>query len=208
MSSVTLNHRRADLRINIADITQENPAREMMLAEPTVPVALKDHPIILMLQDPISGNGFMARITMSGRALMRQEDGKWWMYGVRPAGIAASGGNIEEAFLRFRNSYKEILFDIAQESANFEEFEAEVQRFFEENDVDNEDERSWEASLAAIRGGACEPPAPFSNLPRRSPESSPSFMRIERVDEQAKDKRLSPSDNVPDVYAYSFPKAA
>lgn len=178
----------------------------MLTTEPTI--TLKEHPIMLMLQDPISGNGFMARITMSGRALMRFEDGKWWMYGVRPAGIAASGKNIEEAFLRFRNSYKEILFDIAQESATFEDFESEVQRFFQENDADNEDERTWEASLAAIRDGGCKPPEPFANLPRRSPESSPSFMKVERVDEQAKDKRLMPSDNVPDVYAYSFPKAA
>jgi hypothetical protein len=177
------------------------------MAEATI--RLNEHPIMITLQDSISGNGFLARITMSGRTLMRKEDdNKWWMYGVRPAGIAASGVNIEEAFLRFRNSYKEILFDIAQESPTFEAFEAEVRRFFEENDVDNEDERTWEASLAAIRGASCNPPEPFANLPRRSPESSPSFMRVERVDAEAKDKRLMPSDNVPDVYAYSLPKAA
>jgi hypothetical protein len=175
--------------------------------ETTIPPT--QHPIMITLQDSISGNGFLARITMSGRSLMRkEEDGKWWMYGVRPAGIAASGKNIDEAFLRFRNSYKEILFDIAQESATFEEFEAEVRRFFEENDSDNEDERSWEASLAAVRQGLCSPPEPFASLPRRSPESNPSFMKVERVDVQANDKRLMPSDNVPDVYAYSFPKAA
>ena len=43
---------------------------------------------MLTLQDAISGNGFLAGITLSGRALMRKEDdGKWWMYGVRPAGF-------------------------------------------------------------------------------------------------------------------------
>lgn len=182
----------------------------MSMADPTIPTtSFKDHPIMLMLQDPISGNGFMARITMSGRALMRlEEDGRWWMYGVRPAGIAASGVNIEEAFLLFRKRYKEILMDAALSCETFEDFEAEVQRFFQENDADNEDERSWEAALAGIRDGSCQPPEPFAHLPRRSPESSPSFMKVERVDELAKDKRLMPSDNVPDVYAYSFPKAA
>jgi len=140
---------------------------------------------------------------------MRQEDdGKWWMYGVRPAGIAASGENIDEAFRHFRNSYWEILIDMASESQTFSEFEAQVRRFFDENDADNEDERLWEAALAAIRGGVRNPPAPFANLPRRSPEQNPTFIRVERVDSEARDIRLTPSDNVADVYAYSFPKAA
>jgi hypothetical protein len=170
---------------------------------------LKEHPIMVTLQDSITGNGFVARITLSGRALMRKEDdGKWWMYGVRPAGIAASGENIEEAFLSFRGRYKNILFDIAQESPTFKDFQTEVERFFNEADSDDEDERLWEAALTAIRGASCQPPAPFSNLPRRSPESNPSFIKVERVDAEAKDRRLMPSDNVPDTYAYSFPKAA
>jgi len=170
---------------------------------------LTNHPIMLTLQDSISGNGFLARITMSGRALMRQEEGRWWMYGVRPAGIAASGENIDEAFRHFRTSYKEILMDIAQESPTFDDFEAQVKRFFDENDADNEDEREWEASLAAIRRTAPhEPPAPFSNLPRRTPEKNPSFIKVERVDSEAKAVHLTPSDNVADVYAYTFPKAA
>lgn len=177
------------------------------LLEPAVD--LKEHPIMLTLQDSISGNGFLARITLSGRALMRrEEDSKWWMYGVRPAAIAAFGDNIEEAFLNFRSKYKEILFDLAQESATFEVFEAEVERFFNEADADNEDEQLWESALATIRAHPCAPPAPFENLPRRSPEQSPVFIRIERVDAKAKDIRLTPSENVPDVYAYTSPKAA
>ena len=178
---------------------------------PTAEVAidLKEHPIMLTLQDSISGNGFLARITMSGRTLMRKEDdGKWWMYGVRPAAIAASGDNIDEAFRQFRTAYWEILADMAQESYTFDEFKDKVKRFFDENDADNEDERLWEASLSAIRGASCDPPAPFSKLPRRSPEDSPTFIRVERVDAEAKNVRLTPSENVPDVYAYSLPKAA
>ena len=171
-------------------------------------IDLKEHPIMLTLQDSISGNGFLARITTSGRALMRQEDGKWWMYGVRPAAIAASGDNIDEAFCQFRAAYWEILADMAQENSTFDEFDNKVKRFFNESDADDEDERLWEAALGAIRGGSCEPPAPFSKLPRRSPEQQPSFIRVERVDAEAKDIRLTPSENVPDVYAYTLPKAA
>jgi len=179
----------------------------LLATEPTID--LKEHPIMLTLQDSISGNGFLARITISGRSLMRMEDdGQWWMYGVRPAAIAASGANIEEAFLRFRSRYKEILFDIAQESTTFEDFASEVERFFNESDADNEDERLWEQALSAIRSGTCQPPTPFANLPRRAPETHPSFIKIERVDAEAKDVSLRPSDNVADSYAYSFPKAA
>lgn len=138
---------------------------------------------------------------------MKEEHGKWWMYGVRPAGIAASGENIEDAFLRFRSAYKEILFDIAQESASFQQFEEEVERFFNENDADNEDERLWEKALATVRTTACSPPAPFANLPRLSPENHPSFIKVERLDAGA-NVRLTPSENVADTYAYSFPKAA
>jgi hypothetical protein len=130
------------------------------------------------------------------------------MYGVRPAGIAASGENIEDAFLRFRSRYKEILFDLAQESRTFEDLSSEVDRFFNESDADNEDERLWEGALATIRASACQPPTPFANLPRRSPETHPTFIKIERVDAKANDVRLVPSDNVADSYAYSFPKAA
>ena len=179
----------------------------MLMAEPTTD--LRDHPILIVLQDTVSGDGFMARITVSGRTVMRrEEDGKWWMYGVRPAAIAESGENIEDAFLRFRNRYKAILFDFAQESRTFEDFASQVERFFNENDADNEDERLWENALATIRRGTCDPPTPFANLPRRAPESNPSFIKIERVDAEAKDVRLMPSDNVIDSYAYSFPKAA
>jgi len=162
-------------------------------------VELKEHPIMITLQDAVSGNGFLAGITLSGRALMRKEsDGKWWMYGVRPAAIAESGDNPEETFLRFRMSYKETLLDIAQESDTFEVFKTEVERFFSEPDADDEDARLWESALAAIRRDNIAPPEPFSKLPRESPESKPSQVTVERLD---KKNHFVPSDNVADVYA-------
>lgn len=164
-------------------------------------VDLKEHPIMITLQDAIAGDGFLARITLYGRALMRMEDdGKWWMYGVSPAGIAASGANIDEAFLRFRNRYKEILFDIAQESRQFQDFKADVDRFFNEADSDNEDERLWQRALTAVRCGPGTPPGPFSDLPRQSPETHTSQIIVERVDGDAKPRHFMPSENVADSY--------
>jgi hypothetical protein len=161
---------------------------------------LKEHPIMITLQDAISGNGFLAGITISGRALMRlEEGGEWWMYGVRPAAIAESGATVEEAFLHFRNRYKETLLDIAQEATDFETFKTEVERFFNEEDADNEDARSWEAALNAIRNENLAPPDAFAKLKRESPENKPSQVSVERLDR--KDKHFMPSDNVNDRYS-------
>lgn len=169
---------------------------------------LREHPLMLTLRDAISGDGFLARITLSGRALMRKEDdGKWWMYGVRPAGIAESGSTIEETFSRFRNRYKEALFDIAQEKQSFPDFKAEVERFFHETDAQSEDEQLWENALTAIREGNISPPAPFASLPRESPESKPAQITVERLDGVG--KRFTPSDNVTDTYSIpQMPQAA
>ena len=92
------------------------------------------HPLLITLRDAISGDGFLVGITLSGRALMQKEDGKWWMYGVRPAAIAESGTTPQEAFQNFRTRYKEVLFDIAEEQRTFATFKKEVERFFYEPD--------------------------------------------------------------------------
>ena|ERR1019366_1130585 len=161
---------------------------------------LKNHPLLITLRDAISGDGFLAGITLSGRALMRKEDdGKWWMYGVRPAALAESGTTIEEAFLRFRGRYRDVLFDIAQENSSFDNFRNEVERFFYEPDADGEDERLWEDALTAIRTGGVRPPDEFSGLERKSPETTPSQITVELLNDVK--KRFMPSDNVRDTYA-------
>jgi len=158
--------------------------------------AVQDHPILITLQDRVSGDGFLAMITLAGRTLMRkEEDGKWWMYGVRPAAIAESGCTIDEAFLRFRRAYKEVLFDFAQESKDFDEFRSEVERFFNEGDGDAE---LWESVLRTIRSENMTPPEPFAKLPRESPEGRPPRIEVERLDGQL--KRHVASDNIADKY--------
>lgn len=161
-----------------------------------------EHPIMITLQDAVEGNGFFARITLFGRTLVRQEYGKWWMYGVRPSAIAASGNNVAEAFLNFKNSYQAILFDIAQDSKDFAEFKQEVERFFNEADSDNEDERTWNESLKAIRNQQCQLPDEFASLRRQSPESIPSSITVDRVDVKDQ-KKFTPKDNVADGHSYA-----
>jgi predicted RNase H-like HicB family nuclease len=171
-----------------------------------------EHPIMITLQDAITGDGFIARVTLCGRTLMRKEqDDKWWMYGVQPAGIAASGANVDEAFLRFRNRYKEILSDIALDSkGDFAAFKNEVERFYNEPDADDSDARAWEQALKAIRSEGSELPGEFSHLQRQSPEAKPCNIKVERADVVAKTKAapFKSSDNVTDTYAYPMRRAA
>lgn len=162
-------------------------------------------PLMFTFRDAISGNGFLAGITSSGRALvMQEEDGRWWMYGVRPGAIAESGENPQETVLNFRNRHKEVLFDMAAECKDFEEFKHAVERFFYEPDAIGEDEQKWEEAVKAIRSGKLIPPEPFSKLKREAPEDRPTFVAVERLDVES--KIFVPSDNVRDTY--SLPMAA
>jgi hypothetical protein len=168
---------------------------------------LNDHPLMITLGDAISGDGFLAGITLSGRALMRKEDdGKWWMYGVRPAGLAESGSTIDETFLHFRGRYKEVLFDLAQESSTFDAFKRAVEDFFNAPDASDEDARLWEESLKAIRSGKCSAPDEFSGLERKSPETNPSQITVELL--SGAGRRFMPSDNVRDNYSIPTTLAA
>jgi predicted RNase H-like HicB family nuclease len=174
----------------------------MLMTEPTID--LKNHPILITLQDTISGNGFLARITVAGRTLMRQEDdGKWWMYGVRPAAIAESGGTVDEAFLRFKQAHTYVLLDMVQESKNFDEFRSEAERFFNETDVD---EQAWESALKAVRDQHIAPPEVFAKLPRQSPDMRPARIEVERLDGMI--KPFTTSDNVTIAYSVADKQAA
>jgi hypothetical protein len=160
------------------------------------------HPLIFTFRDAISGQGFLAGISICGRALMVHEDDKWWMYGVRPAAFAESGETPQETLLNFRNAYREILFDIADERSSFEAFKQEVERFF--HDPDPEEERRWDDALKATRSGGFTPPPPLDALERVVAETRPPKITVERLD--VPNRRFMPSDNVPDTYL--LPKAA
>lgn len=153
------------------------------------------HPLVFTLQDAIAGCGFLAGITVYGSALMQYEDGKWWMYGVRPGGIAESGDTPEEAFLHFRNRYKEVLFDIAEEANDFASFKAEVQGFFDA--VDEEEQRRWNRALEIVRKNNSSIPKQFSDLPRKNADSYSQSIKVERLEDSKKE--FKPTDNVQDT---------
>lgn len=161
---------------------------------------MPNYPVMFALRDTVSGNGFLAGITLSGRALVvREDDGKWWFYGVRPAAIAESGKTPEEAFLRFRNAYKNALFDYASDAASFDVFRHEVEAFYRQ--PDKEEEANWLEAFLALRSGKAVPEDPFfTNLPKQDPETRPTQITVERLDCQ-NSSRYASVDNVPDYVA-------
>jgi predicted RNase H-like HicB family nuclease len=127
-----------------------------------------------------------------------EEDGKWWVSGVRPGAITESGNTPEEAFLRFRNTYKNVLFDFAEESRTYTAFKEAVESFYYQLDQGEEDR--WLSALEDIRSGKVVPePQFFSQLPKEAPETRPSHITVERLDKE--NARYNPTDNVPDHFA-------
>ncbi len=165
---------------------------------------MANYPVMFMFQDAVSGNGFLAGVTLTGRALMRKEaDGKWWVYGVRPGALAETGTTPEEAFLRFRKSYKNVLFDMAEGAPDYQLFRETVETFYFQPEED--EEKSWQEAFEAIRSGAFVPDEEFfGKLPKEAPETRPTVLHVVRLDTQA--QRYKPTDNVADYC--SLPKAA
>lgn len=108
------------------------------------------YPILFGVRDPIIGNQFVAGVEVNGRALMRQEpDGGFWIDGVYPGAVSAGGASRDEALLKFRESYRSVLFDFAVSAKSFDEFRIEVERFFwEETPGELE---AWREAAAALR---------------------------------------------------------
>jgi hypothetical protein len=129
--------------------------------------------------------------------MLKEEDEKWWMYGVFPGSVAECGDTPNEAFLAFRNRYREILFDIAaEEVGGYEQFKTEVERFFYEKD--EEEEQRWNAAHKLIREGSVTPEEAFSNLERMAPSLKPPMILLSRLDET---QRFDASQNHTDCAA-------
>jgi hypothetical protein len=155
------------------------------------------YPLMFTFRDAISGNGFLAGVTLSGRALMVHEDDAWWIYGVRPGALAETGQTPQETFLKFRNTYKTVLFDMAEDSIDFESLKKEIERFYHE--PDDEEEHRWTEAFQAIRSGKVQPEQPFASLPHEAPENRPTQITVERLDVSG--ARFTAADNIPDIYA-------
>lgn len=157
---------------------------------------MAEYPLVFTYQDAVAGNGFLARVEINGRGLAVEEDGKWWMYGVRPAALAASGDSMEGAYLTFRNTYKAILIDAAAQAPGFDAFKAEVERFF--NERDEGEEQRWADAGKAIQEKKVAVQAPLDSLKREAPGARPVSVKVDQLD---KPQQFTPAQNVLDSFA-------
>lgn len=155
------------------------------------------HPLVFTLQDVITGCGFLAGIVVTGKAVMEHEDGKWWMYGVCPGGIAGAGDTPKEAFIDFRNRYKMALFDLAEECGGFMPFRAAVNEFYVE---DKEESSRWDEALRILRQHEDCISDPFNKMPRKKPGEYELRIHIERL-EKKRESQLKPANNIQDSLA-------
>ena len=137
----------------------------------------KVFPLMFGFSDLVMGRGFVAEVTTDGRATMAQEDGEWWMSGVNPGGVAASGATVAEALANFRNTYRLVLTDSAMLANSFEEFSRDVQGIFASTTQELIEE--WKAAAMAIREGAAA--GPFQDLQRRPCDNADFTATIKKV---------------------------
>jgi hypothetical protein len=138
-----------------------------------------DFALIFKFRDTIEDKRFKAGICVEGRVLLRQEssdDGEFWMYGVNPGGMAEHGATPEAAYGAFRQFFKGILLDMAEESANFTDFCAKVDAYMK--DTCTEDAAAWEAARAARRAGQSADGV-FHNSPKVLEAGEPRLVECE-----------------------------
>jgi len=107
------------------------------------------YPILFNVRDPVVGKGFLAGVAVEGRALMREEQDGFWIDGVFPGAVCAGGKSRDEALMRFRETYRMVLYDFAASARSFEGFKKEVEQFFWE-ETPGEAE-AWETAAAELR---------------------------------------------------------
>lgn len=112
------------------------------------------YPLLFGLRELVEGNGFIARVAVSGRALLSEDDGEVWLEGINPGGFAAKGQSPSEAVAEFCSAFRAVLFDIASDAASFRDFHDEVERFF--HDTNTAALRDWQEAVERVRAEQIE----------------------------------------------------
>ncbi len=147
-------------------------------------MAMNKLPLLFTFRDKVSGNGFLADIEAQGRALAVRDEGEVWMNGVQPGGIAEGGENGSEAYAKFRQTYKAVLFDIASETKDFNEFKLLVEAFF--HDISHLTEKEWWNAVKRVR----EEKHTEEGLPIKSAEETEVKVTVKKVEQ------FTPADNI------------
>ncbi|MES1241494.1 MAG: hypothetical protein ABUT39_07735 [Acidobacteriota bacterium] len=115
---------------------------------------MTSYPLLFGLRELVEGNGFIARVAVSGRALLSEEDGEAWLEGINPGGFATKGQSPSEALAEFCSAFRAILFDIASDTRSFKDFQDEVESFF--NETNESALRDWQEAVERVRAEQIE----------------------------------------------------
>ena len=137
---------------------------------------MTQYPLLFTFLDKVEGKAFLAGVAVHGRLLAEEADGVWWMYGINPGGLAASGKTRAEAYTDFRSSLMKVLFDIAADEPDFYAFRKRAKEFFEEDDRESIEE--WMTARERVRKGEI-------NLEGLKRETAESPRRIEITQKNA-----------------------
>jgi hypothetical protein len=109
---------------------------------------------------------------------LADEGDGFWMYGVNPGGIAASGESHAEARAAFREGYRTVLFDLAAKAESFDAFRREVEQLFAETNEPTLAE--WDSAVQDVRSGKVD----ADWMGKRSAESKIQ-VSVQRLEEAA-----------------------
>lgn len=124
------------------------------------------YPLLFSFHDVVAGKGFVAGVTMDGRAILVEDEEGAWFYGVEPGSLAGFGSTHQEAHQDFRSGYRSVLADIADEAQDFDQFYELVEEFLTTPNEPNLDD--WNEAVQEVRSGAVN----LEWLPRRDAEAS------------------------------------
>ena len=110
---------------------------------------LSEIPLLFTFNQIVMGDGFIAGVQMSGRALLEEQDDEIWISGVSPVGVAGGGLDRSGAFANFRKAWAEVLFDIAAEACSFPEFEQACSEFLSASQ--DSISAQWQSALELVR---------------------------------------------------------
>ena len=125
------------------------------------------NPLFIDHRITLTSLAFVANVAVRGRILLEETtaDG-FWMFGVNPGGINASGRTMEDAYNVFCSRYRSTLLDLAERSSTFDLFKAQVEALL--NDTNEEYERLWQEARQQVRAGRSNVP----ELPRVTEDST------------------------------------
>ncbi|MCA8979234.1 MAG: hypothetical protein H6831_12685 [Planctomycetes bacterium] len=118
-------------------------------------------PLLFSFRQLVAGDGFLAGVRMNGRALLeieRVDDREEaWISGVAPVGIAGGGNDRGVAYVEFRKSWTEVLFDLAAEANSIDDFRAKCEVFL--GSTEDRMTELWRGAVEVVRSGRYEDPA-------------------------------------------------